>query len=341
MKKTKYYDKAVNICIQPDPYFLYELPRGSFMALHNDIDVIRDESGEIVKDCSGYRFKIYKEGVIPEQVPVGTVVVDKNLLQLNVSGHYWHFHHETLGQFLIYKDLNVFDRISPENTAILLTRTVPYDFAKDAFKHVFGFDITEYEMILVKKNTLYTTTKDLIASTKTSTAGVLPLSYFSEKLAKYLVPEENPTDFIYISRDDSDCRLLLNQDEILQYLNENGIPIRKVTMTGMPYLEQVNLFRNSKLVITISGSGSTNQIYCNPDKSKVLFIAPKKGALNCSSYTAKKMNMGCTTLEGHENFTPENKHRASDPTCANFKLLKEDVLKVVQDLLADKNIYAD
>jgi capsular polysaccharide biosynthesis protein len=249
-----------------------------------------------------------------------------------VSSHYWHFHHETLGQFLVYKDLGVFEKISPENTAILLTRNTPGKFAKEAFKYVFGFDIEQYELMSTKKNVLYKTTKDMIATTKTSTAGCLPLSYFSEKLAKYLVPEENPTEFIYISRDDSDCRLLLNQDEILQYLNENGIPIRKITMTGMPYLEQVNLFRSSKLVITISGSGSTNQIYCNPDKSKVLFIAPKKGALNCSSYTAKKMNMGCATLEGYENFTPENKQRATDPTCANFKLEKEAVLVAIQDL---------
>ena len=147
------------------------------------------------------------------------------------------------------------------------------------------------------------------------------------------VPEENPTNFIYVGRDDSDCRLLLNQEEILQFLNDHGIPIRKVTLTGMPYMEQVQLFRNAKFVMVISGSGSTNQIYCNPNKAKILFVSPKNGALLCSQLTTQGMNMAYSVLEGYENFTPTN--RASDPTCANFKLRKEDVLAKLQQLLKD------
>jgi capsular polysaccharide biosynthesis protein len=159
------------------------------------------------------------------------------------------------------------------------------------------------------------------------------LSYFSEKLAKYLVPAENPTEYIYAGRDDSDCRLLLNQDEVIAYLNQNDIPIKKVKLTGMPYMDQVNLFRDAKLVMTISGSGSTNQIYCNPSKAKILFVSPKDGELNCSFATAKAMNMGYSCLQGYENFVPDNVRRASDKTCSNFKLKKEDVLEHIKSLL--------
>jgi len=333
MKKTKYFDKSSSLHFQPDPYFLYELPKGSFMSMDGDIDVAKDSFGEIIRSCSGNRIKDSKKEAIPEKIPKHTIKSDKNLLQLNTGSHYWHLHHETIGQFLLYKDLGVLEKYTPENTAILMTWCRAGNVLKEVLRHIFNFNIDSYELIFAERDVLYTTKENLVISTKTSTAGCLPLSYFSEKLEKYLIPEENPTDFIYVGRDDSDCRLLLNQEEILQFLNENDIPIRKITLTGMPYIEQVQLFRNAKFVMVIGGTGSTNQIYCNPNKAKILFVSPKNGALQCSQRTAKGMNMAYSGLEGYENFTPTNKARASDPTCANFKLRKEDVLKKIQSLL--------
>lgn len=334
MKKTKYHDKASNTALQPEPYFLFELPQGEVTLFKNDTHAVFTKDNEIVKDCSGEHWCIYKPTRDIKQTAKKTITLDKNIITLNWSGHYWHYHHETLGQFLIYADLGVFKTYTPENTVILLTwGNKILDHQKESLKHIFNFNIFSYDLIFAERDVCYTTTKLLITTTKTSTAGCLPLSYFSEKLEKYLVPEENPTNFIYVGRDDSDCRLLLNQEEILQFLNDHGIPIRKVTLTGMPYMEQVQLFRNAKFVMVISGSGSTNQIYCNPNKAKILFVSPKNGALLCSQLTTQGMNMAYSVLEGYENFTPTN--RASDPTCANFKLRKEDVLAKLQQLLKD------
>jgi hypothetical protein len=53
MKKTKFYDKASNTAIQPEPYFLFELPQGEVTLFKNDTHAVFTKDNEIVKDCSG------------------------------------------------------------------------------------------------------------------------------------------------------------------------------------------------------------------------------------------------------------------------------------------------
>ena len=333
MKKTEYYNKSSNIAIQPSPYFLYEIEEGSFMSDVKHVDITRNSRGEIVEDCSGNRFQIYKNNVEVSE-PKETVFIHKNIIHLNLSSHYWHFHHETLGQFLIYKDLNILAENTPSNAVILVTwERKMGELCVEALKHIFNFNILDYEIIFARLGVLYKTTKILFTTTKTSTAGLLPLPYFSEKISNYLTFKESPTDFIYVSRDDSDCRLLLNQDEIIKHLNENEIPIRKVSLAGKSYTEQVNLFANSKFILVIVGSGTTNQIYCNPLKTKILFISPLNHMWHSSFSIAKSRNMEHMCLEAQETFKPSNKHRAVDPSSVDFKLKKEDVLREVKKLL--------
>jgi capsular polysaccharide biosynthesis protein len=100
--------------------------------------------------------------------------------------------------------------------------------------------------------------------------------------------------------------LLLNQEEVLGYLNDNGIPIKKYTMSGMSYIDQVNLFRSARFVMTITGSGPTNQIYCTPGKTKILFAAPKGGIFVNGTLTAKQTGLEYATIEGYENFDHKN-----------------------------------
>jgi capsular polysaccharide biosynthesis protein len=229
----------------------------------------------------------------------------------------------------------VFKNYTPENTTILLVWEKKIsDFQKDALKYIFNFDIFSYELTFAERDVCYTTTKSLIAATKTSTAGLLPLSFFSEKISKYLKYNEEPTDFIYVGRDDAKDRLLLNQDEVIQHLVDNGVPIKKVTLTGMPYINQVNLFKNAKFIMVIVGSGPTNQIHCNPNKTKILFVSPKNGPVGSVTYTAKAMNMEHATVYGCENFVPAS-GRTQSKNCDNFKLNKEEVLAAVQQLLTD------
>ncbi len=55
----------------------------------------------------------------------------------------------------------------------------------------------------------------------------------------------------------------------------------------------------------ISGSGSTNQLYCNTEKCHIIYICPKDGLLNCSVRGSQQTGIVHNTLDGYENVAPD------------------------------------
>jgi hypothetical protein len=65
---------------------------------------------------------------------------------------------------------------------------------------------------------------------------------------------------IYISRNDSPYRRVLNETEIMNYLEPHGFQF--VILTGIPLLEQMALFHNADIIVTVHGAALTNSIFC-------------------------------------------------------------------------------
>ena len=69
---------------------------------------------------------------------------------------------------------------------------------------------------------------------------------------------------IFISRRDVDNRRgLANEEELIDFLNANGVAIDPVVCTGLTFLEQRRLFSNARLVVTPHGSGLNNAYFSN------------------------------------------------------------------------------
>ena len=83
-------------------------------------------------------------------------------------------------------------------------------------------------------------------------------------LRNLLLPSNCETKYIkriYISREDSIYRRILNEKEVMKHLELYGF--QKISLTNIPLLEQFALFKNAEIIITVHGAALTNIIFCN------------------------------------------------------------------------------
>lgn len=71
--------------------------------------------------------------------------------------------------------------------------------------------------------------------------------------------QTNPTDIIYISRQDTSARRICNESELMLSLEKLGVKI--VQLTGLSVKEQISIFANAALVIGGHGAGISNSLF--------------------------------------------------------------------------------
>ena len=85
------------------------------------------------------------------------------------------------------------------------------------------------------------------------------------KLSQELVDADWPSK-IYLRRNGG-LRKLINQHEVEEYLKGQGFVI--ISPEDFTFLEQVSIFKNAKIIISPTGAGLANAIFCNPKYCKV------------------------------------------------------------------------
>lgn len=69
-------------------------------------------------------------------------------------------------------------------------------------------------------------------------------------------------------------RVYVDHDELIQALPKFGLPVREAIMELLPIGEQINLMRNTSVLVGPHGSGETNMIFMPPG-SKIIELYPK------------------------------------------------------------------
>jgi Glycosyltransferase 61 len=110
-------------------------------------------------------------------------------------------------------------------------------------------------------------------------SGIDPAAYlylrrvFLQILSQY-TPLGTYSPFIYVSRlRDSTKRRVMNEHQFVNKLTSFQI----IQMTGIPVLEQMYLFSQAKIVVSIHGAALTHILFCNP-ACKIIEIASNKMA---------------------------------------------------------------
>jgi len=89
---------------------------------------------------------------------------------------------------------------------------------------------------------------------------------------------------IFVSRQDSSTRVMLNEDELFGALSKHGF--RRVQVAQLGVREQANLFAQAEVVVSAHGAGMTNILFCEPE-TKIFEIAAPRYIFGCFADLAR------------------------------------------------------
>jgi capsular polysaccharide biosynthesis protein len=190
------------------------------------------------------------------------------LITTEWSPNIYHWFFETLPKLVeIQKQVKDFDIILPE-------KYLKIDFIMKSLK-AFGFDIKNIITIKKKSNlkvrnlyyqTLGTFDDKMLKSN---------LSKIREKILNFY--SDKGPDFgekIYISREKSKYRKIINEDELVKLLAKKGY--KKILMEDYSFLDQLSIIRKAKYIIGCHGAGLGNALFAK-ERVKLYEFNSKKG----------------------------------------------------------------
>jgi len=135
---------------------------------------------------------------------------------------------------------------------------------------------------------------------------------------------------IYISRQNSSYRNLINEDDITKILKNKGFEI--IDTYNMSIAEQIELFSSAKIVISPTSSALTNLVFCK-ENTKVIEITPQYN-------------------HQYENFFKEKYSKICEVLNLNYSCIAADPIKntknnsqaekfISSDVLQESNYYKD
>ncbi|NET27533.1 glycosyltransferase 61 family protein [Okeania sp. SIO1I7] len=81
------------------------------------------------------------------------------------------------------------------------------------------------------------------------------------------------TERIYISRKEASRRRVVNEEEVISFLDKFGF--ENITLESISVVEQAALLANAKVVIAAHGAGLTNLVFCSYGTKVIEFFAPE------------------------------------------------------------------
>ena len=104
-----------------------------------------------------------------------------------------------------------------------------------------------------------------------------------------------PHRALYITRADANNRRVINEAEIREEVIANGFEI--VSLSNVPFLQQVEMFSEAKIIVGPHGAGFTNAVFCEPGAVLIEFL-PQWHQIDCFERLARFVGMEHRSIEG-------------------------------------------
>ena len=140
------------------------------------------------------------------------------------------------------------------------------------------------------------------------------------------LPEDvaEPHRLIYISRKDALYRKIINEEEVEDYLRDVGFEI--VQMSELPFLEQVKICAEARIVVGPHGAGLSNTVFCRNAKILEIFSPSYVGGF---WILANQLGNEYYYLLG------EDAPGKSPPPWRNFRVDMETLKDTLDEMLGD------
>lgn len=118
--------------------------------------------------------------------------------------------------------------------------------------------------------------KKLIVPSSTGYTGYMPKSscdFLRKKFARKKSGKYAGIDRIYVSRENAQCRKVLNEHDVFRVLDRYGF--QKVILETMSVADQADLFSSANIIVAPHGGGLTNLVFCEPGTKVIEIFSPK------------------------------------------------------------------
>lgn len=132
-------------------------------------------------------------------------------------------------------------------------------------------------------------------------------------------------ELLYVSRNESSMRRILNEEELLPGLRDMGFHV--ISPGTLSMSEQIDAFRNARIVLAAHGAGLTNIMFCRPNTT-LIEIFPE-GGVHGSAFLriASQLNFPYYYVVGEK---VENKQSKKNPNNSDLILDKPAFLSFVR-----------
>lgn len=136
---------------------------------------------------------------------------------------------------------------------------------------------------------------------------------------------EQDIDVLYVSRSRASRRRILNEDELVERLINHGATV--ITLEGRPLVEQISLFRRSKVVIGPHGAGFTNIAFARGGV-KLIDIFPTTHAHPYFAILSRQLNVEYRPYWAEA--VPNPSADPHDKGCDDIRLSGADINYLIQ-----------
>ena len=228
------------------------------------INLARDVTPDFGADSSSHW--IIKNG---DMLKPPKYIKGKTLVAIhNVSRTYYHWLFEELPR-LLSQDLNNYEFVLTSGLSVAQNEVLNHfknNFRnKTRFYSPKGYETFRCEKLVVPSLPDRCKGEDFFDENRPSFKTCQQLREFAFSIINK--SKNNFYEKIYITRKNAKSRQLLNENEILEILKEQGFVIIELENSG--FCEQVQLFRNAKCIVAPHGSGLANLVFCDPGTTVV------------------------------------------------------------------------
>ncbi|WP_248927712.1 glycosyltransferase 61 family protein [Paenibacillus hamazuiensis] len=263
---SPYHHKFIKLLHDPPEQFVAVVPWGRVWGPNGavctpDHKLLWDISLEYNKQP--YQHSIFSETVLPPLIKSNETVA---VLTSVASSNYYHWLFDVLPRFELLRRSGI-----PIDRFIINRQSRPRFQAET----LAALGIPEEKLLDCNEST-HLEARTLVVSSMPGCTGQVP-KWVSDYLKKQLLGNSKTNPFsgyerIYITRAHTKYRKVINEDEVIRFLE--GYGFHPVALEFLTVQEEAQLFASAKVVVAPHGAGLTNLIYCNPGTKVVEIFAP-------------------------------------------------------------------
>ncbi|MCE5294562.1 MAG: glycosyltransferase family 61 protein [Chlamydiales bacterium] len=259
-------DKKQDVTIQEA--FVVTL-RDGVVCNKEDSQAVATASGKLVTDLShSWKIPVEQHPILQQREFPTLQYVDEKVAILHTTGAHYNYYHWMI-DLLPRIDLIRKSGLQPVKYYL---RAPIFPYQKETLQKL---GIQEKDCLYVEDYP-FLKAKELIGPSLAAPPFKVPIPHWATQfLRSSFLPNEilQPTERIYISRKQASSRRVVNEEELLPFLERNNFKV--VVLENLTVAQQAHLFASARTIIAVHGAALTNLVFSAKGTQVIELFHPK------------------------------------------------------------------